>query len=169
MEGQDPRVAGAEGPRRLDEVLALDVDDRATHDAGQAKPRSKAKRQDDVFRTRAENEQDAQEKDQRRDRVRQIDKSLHEVVELRAHVAADRAEQRGGEHSQQGRANADIERCPGPVHDAAEDIPPEVVGAEEVGAIRPFQVRTYVVSDRIVGDDHVRQRCGQHQHHQDHR
>ena len=104
----------------------------AAHDAGEARDEEDAEDEDDIRPAAAGDRHDDEgEQDARKRRHRVVD-AHNKFVPRAAEVARESADDGAEARADGDRAKGDRERRPGALHDAAEDVAPEIVRAEQM-------------------------------------
>jgi hypothetical protein len=117
---------------------------RRPHDARGARNDRNGDRDHDVLDGRSEDRRDREGEDELREREQDVHEPLEEEIDLAAEVRADHAEQATDRAARERRGEADEQRDARAVHDAAQQIAPELVRAEPVLPARARELRRIV-------------------------
>jgi hypothetical protein len=123
-------IPGAGGDGGLHVVLVLQRQRVAAHEAGEERDLHHPDRDHGVDEARAEDGDDRQRQDDRREGEHHVHEPHHDGVDDAAAVAADQAEGDAAGEGDRRRDEADGERDAGAVDDAREDVAADLVGAE---------------------------------------
>ena len=153
------RFAGAQRPRRLDELALAHHEHRGAHDPRRVRRRGDRQRDDDVRHRSAEHGATVMAS---RMAGNAISASIRRMIGLSSgrKKPGGGADERAGHAGQQSTVNRPIDqRNPRAVDDAREDIAAEMVRAEPVGRVRRPQARAEIVAQRIERREHSRRRA----------
>src|SRR3990172_4152771 len=145
VEGRD-----AAGDRRLDELLALEADRLAAHDARHVEPGDGADADIDEQDVAAEHDGEQDHEEQERQRVEHVDGPHHHGVDAPAEEAGGGAPDDADGQADQGREDADGQRRAAAVEGAHEQVAAVLVGAEEMRAHDVRRRRDQVPIDLVV-------------------
>ena len=152
----DAGVAGAERPRRVDELARPQRKRLPSRDPAVGDPALADQRKDQVFESLAEERHDGDREQQRRERPHHLDELLDREIDRPGEVAGDRAEDDAHDAGDDHHHDRDHQRDAGAVEQARKNVAPDRIGAEHVRPEqpvgRPQRVRE-ILAVRIVGRD----------------
>ena len=122
----------AHGPGCEKVVVLLDADDRSAHHPRIADAGGDPQNHDDLQETLPGDGHDRQQEQQSRERHPGIDESLHRQIQFPADKPRRAAYQHRHHNMQRGRGQTDEQREASPVDEPAQEVPPELVGAQGI-------------------------------------
>src|SRR5437879_488002 len=129
----DERRSGSQCPRAFDEQPRLDHQDLAPDHARGRRPAYDRDRNDRRLQARAHHQAQDDRERKPRDDEEEIGRARQDLVRDAAVEAADQPNQGAQDHGDRGGGAADQQRNPAAVDEEGEDVPPLVVGSQDVG------------------------------------
>jgi hypothetical protein len=106
-----------------------------------------------IFQRPAQHGQHQQPRDQVGEGEQDVGQAHQGALDLAAEVAGDDPDRGAEGGPEEDREDADLERDPGAVDDAGEDVAPLVVEPERVGGVRRPEAVADALVERVVGGD----------------
>src|SRR5262245_30000119 len=165
----DPQVGATKAAGGLDVGVLLGRQRRATDQAGVARRPADAESDHRVVESRPQSGHDRQREEDARKRHQTVDQARDGEVDPAAVVASRHAEEQPEHDRDRDRAQPDAQRDARPVDDSAEDVSPEVIGAEQVAGRRRHEARPGLSRHGVVRRDQRSQQRDDDQRQQDER
>ena len=135
MLGQNGLGGGADGPGCQHELLLLEPQHLTAHHPGHIHPVDRAQGDDDAVEPGAQDHHDENDIEGEGDGADDVHNAHHHRVGRPAQIAGEAAVEDPDDQIHQHGHEGHGQRNPGAVHQPGQDVPPQGVGAQKVGAV----------------------------------